>query len=116
MELARGRDGLAGALSPFEPYSIVVVPFPFVDRAVARRRPALVVSSAAFNSGHPASVLAMITTARACAWLSDVVLQDWHSAGLTVACRVRLKLFTLDVALILDRRGVLSPRDRQAVE
>lgn len=116
MELARGRGGLAGAVGLLQPFTIVVVPFPFVDRAVARRRPALVVSCEAFNAGHPALVLAMITTARASDWPSDVVLQDWRDAGLTVACRVRFKLFTLDVALVLDQRGVLSSRDQRAVE
>ena len=93
-----------------------MVPFPFIDRAVARRRPALVVSTEAFNAGHPAVALAMITTARASDWPSDVVLQDWLAAGLTVACRVRFKLFTLDVALVLDQLGVLSPRDRREVD
>ena len=58
----------------------------------------------------------MITTARVSDWPSDVVLQDWQAAGLTVACRVRFKLFTLDVALVLDQRGVLSSRDRREVE
>ena len=57
-----------------QPFEVVVVPFPFVDRAVARRRPALVVSTEAFNAAHPATVLAMITTARASDWASDVVL------------------------------------------
>lgn len=94
---------------------MVVVPFPFVDRGVARRRPALVLSGEAFNADHPAVVLAMITAARASDWPSDVVLEDWRKAGLDVACRVRFKLFTLDLTLILGQRGSLSPRDRQRV-
>ncbi len=84
--------------------------------AFGRRRPALVLSTEAFNAGHPAVVLAMITTARASDWPSDVVLQDWQAAGLIAACRVRFKLFTLDVALVFDQRGVLSSRDRLEVE
>jgi mRNA interferase MazF len=47
------------------PYSVVVVPFPFIDRAIRRRRPALVVSGESFNSAHTAVLLAMITVARA---------------------------------------------------
>ena len=107
---------MAGAVGLLRPFAVVVVPFPFVDRAVARRRPALVVSSEAFNGGHPVVTLAMITTARASDWPSDVELRDWRAAGLTVACRVRFKLFTLDVALVLDERGLLSPHDQRAVE
>jgi hypothetical protein len=35
----------------------VVVPFPFVDRAVARRRPAPAVSRDAFNAGDVVAAL-----------------------------------------------------------
>jgi len=97
------------------PLSVVVVPFPFVDRGVARRRPALVVSSERFITAHPAVVMAMITAARARTWSSDIVLEDWLAAGLTAPCRVRLKLFTLDAALVVDQRGSLSAADRQRV-
>lgn len=35
-----------------EPLDVVAVPFPLTDRPAAKRRPALVVSSAAFNHAH----------------------------------------------------------------
>lgn len=97
-----------------EPLDVVAVPFPFTDRPAVKRRPALVVSSAAFNHAHAQSILAMITSARS-AWPSDVALRDWREAGLHVPCRVRLKLFTLDDGLLLRKLGVLSKRDGQVV-
>ena len=97
-----------------EPFDVVVVPFPFTDRETERRRPALVVSSPAFNATHDQSILAMITSAGG-DWPSDVVVRDWREAGLSVPCKVRLKLFTLDDALILRRAGALSERDAEAV-
>lgn len=111
--LARGRGGLAGLVGVLEPFSVVVVPFPFIDRNVTRRRPALVVSTAAFQARHQAVVLAMITSAVAGDWPSDVVLVDWREAGLRTACRLRMKLFTLDRALVVGRIGALSAGDRQ---
>jgi mRNA interferase MazF len=57
----------------------------------------------------------MITVARASDWPSDVQLQDWQAAGLAIACRVRMKLFTLDNQLILERLGTLSSADRDRV-
>ena len=99
----------------FEPFDVVVVPFPFTDREADRRRPALVVSSLEFNATHDQSVLAMITTAGGGEWPSDVAIRDWSEAGLSVPCRVRLKLFTLDDILILRRTGALSDRDAEAV-
>ncbi len=99
----------------FEPLDVVVVPFPFTDRRAAKRRPALVVSSAGFNEVHEQAVLAMITsTARE--WQSDVAIRDWREAGLNAPCKVRFKLFTLDRTLILRRLGALSKRDGAAVK
>ena len=98
----------------FEPFEVVVVPFPFTDREADRRRPALVVSSPDFNAIHHQSILTMITSAGG-DWPSDVAIRDWREAGLSVPCKVRLKLFTLDDALILRRTGALSKRDAEAV-
>ncbi|MQX36480.1 type II toxin-antitoxin system PemK/MazF family toxin [Roseospira navarrensis] len=99
----------------FDPFDVVVVPFPFSDRAASKRRPALVLSSHAFNAAHDQVVLAMITSSRADPWPSDVPLADWRSAGLTVPCHMRAKVFTLDTALILRRVGHLSDGDIEAV-
>ncbi|MXX70079.1 MAG: type II toxin-antitoxin system PemK/MazF family toxin [Gemmatimonadales bacterium] len=97
----------------FEPYDVVVVPFPFTDRLASRRRPALIVSSESFHAEHGQSILAMITSTRA-EWPSDVSIGRWQEAGLHVPCRIRFKLFTLDNSLILRRVGRLSERDRGA--
>ena len=97
-----------------EPFDVVVVPFPFTDRETQRRRPALVVSSSAFNAAHDQSILTMITSAGE-EWPSDVAIRDWREAGLGVPCRVRLKLFTLDDTLVVRKAGALSERDAAAV-
>ena len=99
----------------FEPFDVVVVPFPFTDRRAAKRRPALIVSSAPFNEDHQQAILAMITTT-ASEWPSDVAVRDWRAAGLNAPCKVRFKLFTLDYTLILRRVGALSGRDSTAIK
>lgn len=97
-----------------EPWQTVVVPFPFTDRATTKRRPAVVLSTRAFNrQGH--SVLAMITSASHRPWPGDTSLTDLKSAGLTTPSLVRLKIFTLDSRFIARRIGVLSARDQAAV-
>lgn len=57
----------------------------------------------------------MITTAKNNHWFSDVALADWNEAQLTVPCKVRFKLFTLEDSIIVRRLGVLSKTDRVAV-
>ena len=57
----------------------------------------------------------MITSARS-NWPSDVGIQGWREAGLNVPCKIRLRLFTLDVALIVRKIGTLPKPDGEAVD
>ncbi|MDA2926185.1 type II toxin-antitoxin system PemK/MazF family toxin [Acidobacteria bacterium AH-259-O06] len=96
----------------FEQWDVVVVPFPFTEKPTTKRRPALVASKRAFNeNGH--SILAMITTKAHHPWPGDVELKNYTTAGLDLACIVRLKLFTLDNRLIVKALGHLSETDRR---
>lgn len=97
-----------------EPWEVVVVPFPFTDRATTKRRPALVLSAEAFNR-HGHCVLAMITSAAHHAWPGDTFLEDVTRAGLKTPSLVRMKLFTLDNRFISRRVGSLGAADRTDV-
>jgi len=97
-----------------EPWDVVVVPFPFTDSPVSKRRPALVLSSRAFNSGSGHSLMAQITTAKHSNWPGDIAIKNIE-AGLPEACIVRLKLFTIDNRLIQRRTGALESSDRERV-
>jgi mRNA interferase MazF len=97
-----------------DPWDVVVVPFPFTEKAGAKRRPALVLSTKAFNeNGH--TLLAMITTKSHSPWPGDTNIEDLSQAGLRVPCIVRLKAFTLDNRLLIRRSGRLSEKDRKNV-
>ena len=102
-------------MTPHPTFSLVRVPFPFTDRAVQKRRPALVVSAPDFQvqSGH--LVLAMVTTAYQSSWPMDWPIQELEGTGLPKPCLVRLKLFSLDERLILGRLGALADQDRSSV-
>ena len=94
-----------------EPWGVVVIPFPFSERPGAKRRPALVISKKRFNAkGH--SILAMITTASHSPWPGDVKIEELEPVGLRVPCLIRLKLFTLDNRLVLEKIGQLARRDQ----
>ncbi len=102
-------------MATYDPWSVVVVPFPFVDRRQAKRRPAVILSPVHFQADHGCSVLGMITDARNPRWPSDVLLGDLPAAGLRLASVFRCKLFTLDARLILGWIGTLAEADRRAV-
>ena len=98
-----------------DPGDVAVVPFPFSERPGAKRRPALVLSSADFNRRAGHTVLAMITTRSDPEWPGDVEIHDLDASGLPRRCIVRLKLFTIDNRLVLRRAGRLVGADRKRV-
>ena len=97
-------------------YDVVVIPFPFAEVPVLKRRPSVVLSGRAFNAANFSTLVAMITSTAAAAWPSDVFLQDLASAGLRVACRVRWRLITVPNQLILKPLGKLGGFDRLSCE
>ena len=97
-----------------EPWDVVVVPFPFVERRGTERRPALVISKRAFNE-HGHSLLLMITTSGHAPWPGDVALEAHRAAGLASPCIARLKAFTLHNQLLLKRIGRLAEPHSQRI-
>lgn len=97
-------------------YDTIVVPFPFAEQPILKRRPGVVVSGRTFNASNGASLVAMITTAKATSWPSDIALSDLPSAGLEVPCILRMRFVSLPNDLILRRLGRLGAVDRLACE
>lgn len=99
----------------FKQYDVVVVPFPFTDKLASKRRPAVVLSHRdAVGQGR--SILAMVTSSEHDSWPNDTLILDIETAGLTVPCRIRFKLFTVDHELIIRTLGHLSKKDQMAVQ
>jgi mRNA interferase MazF len=99
----------------YDAWDVVVARFPFSDLAAVKVRPALVLSQRGFCEVHDHAVLAMITTARSSSWPSDVAIGDLARAGLPAPSVVRMKLFTLDLRLVVRRIGALADNERHAV-
>lgn len=94
--------------------TVAIVPFPFVEQAVTKYRPSVVLSKQAFNDANGQTVLAMITTAKETSWATDIAIEDLEPAGLREPCYVRWKIFTLPNELIVRAAGRLSTRDWRA--
>jgi mRNA interferase MazF len=99
----------------FEVWDIVKVPFPYTDRPVRQRRPALVVAADEIRVAHGLLWLVMITSAENRGWSDDVGISDLDGAGLPAPSIVRpAKMATVD-ARDAQRLGTLSIVDREAV-
>lgn len=99
----------------YDPFSIVVVPFPFTDSINTKKRPALVISSKIYQKQNQMITLLMVTTAHHNAWLGDHLIQDLDITGLPLESIVRQKIFSIDKQLVMKKIGDLSKKDQQAV-
>jgi mRNA interferase MazF len=92
-------------------WDVVRVPFPFTDRAAVKKRPALVLSKQSFNSASGHSVMAMITKRDNSGWPQDYDVRQWAAAGLKLPSWIRMKIFTIENTLVLDKLGTLQATD-----
>ena len=92
---------------------VVLVPFPFTDLAATKQRPALVISSDAFNVTHDDVVVVAITSQVSATPSADefpIPKQELASCGLPKPSIVKLsKIVTLHQRLIIKYIGVNSP-------
>jgi len=101
----------------YEPFDVVVVPFPFTDSSQTKKRPALVLSQTSnFGNKIGHSVLAMITSKKNAPWPLDCEIMSKKNSGLTAPSIVRMKLFTLDNRFIIRKIGQLSDNDQKMVK
>ena len=98
----------------FEVWDIVKVPFPYTDRTVRERRPALVVAAGEIEAVHGLLWLVMITSAENRGWPGDVGISDLRAAGLPAPSIVRSAKITTVDARDAQRLGTLPQVDREA--
>ena len=98
----------------FSPGDVILLSYPFGEGAGVRKRPALVISSSAFNQETGELVVAQITSrVSAPARAGDYAIAEWREAKLPRPALVRARLATLARSLVLRRLGSLSEADYQ---
>ena len=102
-------------MQTFDTWDIIKVPFPYTDRPVRERRPALVVASGSIQELHGLLWVMMITSSENRGWSGDVVVSDLKVSGLPVTSIVRTAKIATIEAKESDRVGILPSADREAV-
>jgi len=98
-----------------EVWDLVKVPFPYTNRPVQQRRPALVVAVPDAPGAPELLWVLMVTSAANRGWPGDVAVSDLHVAGLPATFVVRsAKIATIE-ARDAERIGQLPPKDRTEV-
>jgi len=101
----------------YEPGDVILVPYPFGERAGGRKRPALVLSPAEFNETTSEVVIAQITSRLSgdvCP--GDYTIESWKEVNLPRPAMVRCRLATLQTSLVLRRLGRLSEAEFSKVQ
>ena len=104
----RDKPGDDTVMDRYDPFDIVVVPFPYADRLAEKRRPALVISNRKLAI-HDLVWVAMITSADNEPWSSDVAITELKRAGLPAPSVVRpAKIACIEPGRIDRRVGRLD--------
>ena len=95
---------------------IVLVPFPFTDQSGIKKRPAVIVSSAAYNAARlDVIVMAVTSQVRPGTAFGEVVISDWQKAGLLKSSVIKPVMATVERRLIIRQLGRLEQADRTAL-
>lgn len=95
---------------------VIVVPFPFTDQTATKRRPAVVVSSEAYNRERPDIILLAITSqVRPAPTVGEVAIVQWRAAGLLKPSVIKPIATTIEASLVIRQLGTLGSDDLQAL-
>jgi mRNA interferase MazF len=99
----------------YEVWDLVKVPFPYTNRPVQQRRPALVVAIPQAPGAPELLWVLMVTSAANRGWPGDIAISDLEAAGLPAPSLVRsAKMATIE-ARDAERIGQLPVNDRTHV-
>jgi mRNA interferase MazF len=96
---------------------VVLVPFPFTDQTGTKKRPAIIVSSQAYNQRRRDLIIMAVTSQiRPTAVFGEVMIGAWQKAGLLQSSVTKPILATIEKGLVLHKLGQLQDADRKAVQ
>lgn len=96
-------------MTDYEPGDVVLVPYPFGERAGGKKRPALVVSSGQHNQETGELLIAQITSrVSAAPRIGDYHIQGWREANLPRPALVRARMATIATSQVLRKLGRLT--------
>lgn len=96
---------------------VVLVPFQYTDRPLAKRRPALVISSSPYHRGRNEVIIAALTSRiRTPLLVGDHLIKGWRRAGLPKPSVATAILRTVKGGMVLRRIGSLGGSDLAEID
>ena len=105
------------SMTPYNFGDVVLVAFPFTNLQATKKRPAVVISSHAYQQTRPDVILMAITSQiKTDLAIGEAILQDWQTAGLAKPSMLKPLIATLEQAKIVRGMGKLSAADCKGLE
>jgi mRNA interferase MazF len=96
---------------------VILVPFPFTDQSISKKRPAIVISSDNYNQSKSDIILIAVTSqVNVTLRFGEVLIDDWAGAGFIKPSVVKPIITTLQRSLVIRTLGKLQSPDFQALE
>ena len=93
---------------------VVLVPFPFTDQTTSKRRPAIVISSEAYQRSRPDIILMAVTSqAKPAGLFGEVPVADWEKAGLLKPSVIKPVVASIEKSLVIRKLGRLEDLDQK---
>lgn len=101
----------------YEKWDIVLVPCPFTNLKITKKRPALIISPSEFNQEFGAVIIMFITSDISVhKRIGDYHIKKWKEAGLPKPSMSRMKLATIDQRIIVRKFGHLPELDQTTLQ
>ena len=100
----------------YEPWDIVLLPFPFTDLSSSKKRPAIVLSPRVYNLNQDVVVLFLTSNLSSTPKMGDYKLEHWQSSNLPKPSMVRMKFATIDKDFILKKIGEIKSKDSSKIK
>lgn len=95
---------------------VVLMPFPFTDQTGTKKRPAVIVSSNAYNLSRNDLVLMAITSqVRKPLKPDEIEIIEWQKAGLLKQSVIKPVFTTIEKNLVIRKLGDLEDADKESL-
>ena len=96
---------------------VVLVPFPFSNQTILKKRPAVIISSDVYNNTSSDIVIMAITGKTGKTFtIGECLIEGWQSAGLLKPSSIKPAISTIEQRLVLRILGKLSTKDLISME
>ena len=104
-------------MTPYEKGAVILVPFPFSDQTTIKKRPAVIISSNAYNNISSDIVIMAITSQTGKTYSAgECLIENWKEAGLLKPSAIKPAISTIEQALVLKRLCRLTSKDLLSME